>query len=80
MTRKTGWVRLIRAHYGAWLVWDGTKYGCAWRALDLKSTPVVFTDESRAVRGQWCPGTRKVATLAELDAILVGLVLQQDSK
>lgn len=77
---KTGWVRLIRTHLGSWLVWDGFRRGAAWRALDRKSTPVVFTEESRAKRGQWCPGTRKVATLEELDAILVGLVLEQDSK
>jgi hypothetical protein len=77
---KTGWVRMIHAHHGAWLIWCGSRYGSAWRALDRKSTPVVFTEESRAKRGSWIPGTRKVVTLGELDAILVGVVLQQASE
>jgi hypothetical protein len=76
---KTGWIRLIVAHNGAYLVWGVGRSRwstSAWRALDaLWVSPAIFGSEQTAKRGHWIPGTRKVITVEEYDALMVMLTL-----
>ena len=76
---KTGWIRLIVAHNVAYLVWGAGRSRwstSAWRVLGARGvSPALFGSEQTAKRGQWLPGTRKVITVEEYDALMVMAVL-----
>lgn len=71
---KTGWIRLIVTRNG-YLVWGvaRTKWdSSAWRAFGARGdSPAIFGSEQTAKRGRWLPGTRKVITVEEYDALMV---------
>ena len=80
---KTGWIRLVVADNGAYLVWGAgrTKWdSSAWRTLGARGmSPAIFGSEQTARRGQWLPGTRKVITVEEYDALMVMYVLADEA-